>query len=568
MRDWDAHFARTFEALDARAQSRLGTRRVRRRVDYAKGMFQDERRRSAGDVRVAELVGHLDAFPMVRAPHQRMFHRHMLSATLAHLYRDDPHVDLLKVMATYNLGSCKSHVLFMAPRRFGKTVSVAMFAAALLMSSESSVQAIFSTGKRASGMLLEQIFKFYDAVGPGLGMTLVKKNMETLQVRGPGGGDDVRKIFGYPADAKTLRGVSADMIYLEEAAFIPQSVFFEVIVPLLEVENTGMIAISTPQDSLNLYSELFELKDEKGQPLFDQIKLSLACEKCQREGRAASCTHNRHLIPPWKSNRSNDMVRAIYGARTDLMERESLGVISQDQTSVFPEHMVGRVFHRRVAPPVAPTHVYCAIDPNGGGASRMSIVSGCFDDGAFVVVGLDAHAVKTHAEIEAFTKAHLHGLRERFPHPFIVLFVEANMGNEAAFLEAMVRPMRRIHVVRESARRMGVMTTAEKKRGYVEQLRFFLQGDNLRMAEAPCVGNPFVDPDVAAKAVQRRLMEEMSAYRKVVKTDARGQTKVHYSGKIGGGQDDVVMALQILVYHACKVVARAMPHVDYALIGL
>ena len=36
-----------------------------------------------------------------------------------------------------------------------------------------------------------------------------------------------------------LRGVGADVVIMEEAAFMDTKVFYEVIVPLLEVENTG-----------------------------------------------------------------------------------------------------------------------------------------------------------------------------------------------------------------------------------------------------------------------------------------------------------------------------------------
>jgi hypothetical protein len=42
------------------------------------------------------------------------------------------------------------------------------------------------------------------------------------------------------------------VIYLEEAAFMALDVFFEVVVPLLEMETTALIAISTPLDGLNV----------------------------------------------------------------------------------------------------------------------------------------------------------------------------------------------------------------------------------------------------------------------------------------------------------------------------
>lgn len=47
-----------------------------------------------------------------------------------------------------------------------------------------------------------------------------------------------------------LRGTGGDLVILEEAAFIATEVWTEVVIPLLEVKNTGLIAISTPLDSV------------------------------------------------------------------------------------------------------------------------------------------------------------------------------------------------------------------------------------------------------------------------------------------------------------------------------
>ena len=46
-------------------------------------------------------------------------------------------------------------------------------------------------------------------------------------------------------------------------------VFYEVIVPLMEVKGTATICISTPLGSWNFYSELTEVRDEKGRRVFN-----------------------------------------------------------------------------------------------------------------------------------------------------------------------------------------------------------------------------------------------------------------------------------------------------------
>ena len=71
--------------------------------------------------------------------------------------------------------------------------------------------------------------------------------------------------------------------------------------PLLEIETTALICISTPQDSTNFYSLMFEMKDAAGELLFNQIQLQMVCEDCKLGPTPQDCTHMKHLLPKWKS---------------------------------------------------------------------------------------------------------------------------------------------------------------------------------------------------------------------------------------------------------------------------
>lgn len=89
-------------------------------------------------------------------------------------------------------------------------------------------------------------------------------------------------------------------------------VFYEVIVPLMEVEGTATICISTPLDQFNFYSELTDLKDNKGRHVFNV----------------------RHIMGtvavPWKSAEGRSRVQAIYGNCSMLFQREIMGNIVGD----------------------------------------------------------------------------------------------------------------------------------------------------------------------------------------------------------------------------------------------
>ncbi len=93
-------------------------------------------------------------------------------------------------------------ILIIFFNRFGKTISVSMFAAALLYSAPSVEISIYSTCKRISQKLLRNVMKFLSLVHEGLGVPEFKEvrcNMEELVLQGPGGASDIRIVYSYPS---------------------------------------------------------------------------------------------------------------------------------------------------------------------------------------------------------------------------------------------------------------------------------------------------------------------------------------------------------------------------------
>ena len=92
---------------------------------------------------------------------------------------------------------------------------------------------------------------------------------------------------------------------------MPPSLFFEVVLPLLEVEKTSMLAISTPSPdgSLNFYTSMMATKKSNGEPMFKCLTIAMACKTCLEQGLASSCTHMESFRPPWKSASKFSMVK-------------------------------------------------------------------------------------------------------------------------------------------------------------------------------------------------------------------------------------------------------------------
>ena len=100
----------------------------------------------------------------------------------------------------------------------GKTISVSLFAAAILFSAPGVECSIYSTCKRISQKLLRNVKKFLDLVYIGMDVQpfkILRSNCEELVVQGPDGKQDQRVVNSYPSKVMTLtqgrgtfRGVS------------------------------------------------------------------------------------------------------------------------------------------------------------------------------------------------------------------------------------------------------------------------------------------------------------------------------------------------------------------------
>ena len=109
-----------------------------------------------------------------RSYHQRQFHEQFIRACARIFYKTEPpgtfqrdHQRLLQGNGWNNLSQ---EILISTPRRFGKTISVSLFAAAMLFSAPRVELSIYSTCKRISQKLLRNIKKFLELLYIELGM--------------------------------------------------------------------------------------------------------------------------------------------------------------------------------------------------------------------------------------------------------------------------------------------------------------------------------------------------------------------------------------------------------------
>ena len=119
-------------------------------------------------------------------------------------------------------------VLISTPRRFGKTISVSMFAAAMMFAAPRVELSIYSTCKRISQKLLRNVQKFFnEMVEHNMGaynFKVIRQNMEEMVLQGPDGVNDVRIVNSYPSKVRAVLCCAVTCCASELCRAVPLSV--------------------------------------------------------------------------------------------------------------------------------------------------------------------------------------------------------------------------------------------------------------------------------------------------------------------------------------------------------
>jgi hypothetical protein len=136
-----------------------------------------------------------------RSFHQRLFHEEYLKSCARIFFkRDGPGAfarNHNRVLEMNGWDSTPQEILVSTPRRFGKTISVSMFAAAIIFAAPNIEMSIYSTCKRISQKLLRNIVKFLDLIYLELEIPrfkVLRMNSEEIHIAGPEGHGDVRVV--------------------------------------------------------------------------------------------------------------------------------------------------------------------------------------------------------------------------------------------------------------------------------------------------------------------------------------------------------------------------------------
>jgi hypothetical protein len=484
-----------------------------------------------------------------RSSQQRIFHRTMLASFLRIIYGPKEfEKEKHRITAKYGFESRKQQVIICAPRRMGKTFATAYIMIVMCIVISGIEVSIFSPGKRQSVALMGIIVDFMKNLGEG--ERIVQRNEEKMKIRSMNG--KMSKLNAYPSAVRTLKGVSGTICVLEEMAQIDPKVLYQVICPLMQVDITALIGISTITDENNFMTKYLKQKDSHGEPLFATKHIYLACQACREADKAHLCNHMKHLRPQWQSERKGRTVTDIMKGQSEMLAREVGGVASSIYQRAFPAKFIKRFSN---LPPVVLSYdmsydfMFHAIDPNGAGkASDIAITTIIRKFGQYIIIGLESFPCKTAKENHTFILQHVLAFRNdpRFTNTMSIFILENNLGMESDHINNVLEENFGNFLVmneRNDGVHTGFRTTHNMKMLAVETLREQIMNDAIR----------FVDDDTMismSRSVldsREMLIEQLTEFREMLKESETQQPKKFYSGKCVG-KDDLIMSLLLAIH--------------------
>jgi hypothetical protein len=377
-----------------------------------------------------------------------------LNASIKAIYSTDYDASEQRILKRNGWTEVRQEVLVMTARGEGKTEAVAMFVAALMLFCPRIKITVFAQALRQAKALLAKIDERISSHPMGKGRVMRPSSMERLRVRSDRGDPtDIRLVSALPSKSETTRGFYSDLIVVDEMSFAPEKLFMETIVPTLQRALTGLVGISTPLGTDNLYSVLCTMMDHSDPknpvPMFNVITSDKVCSECLLGEDPEACQHMDSDIVPWKSIKKVNRMAGIYERDRHLQARETKGIVKDCVMKAFIAKDVDRFIANtaRGTDGARVRAIYVTVDPSGAGASELAVAGYAERDGAVDRVGnglelclLAASAESTGVEDDArFIHEVWRRLRVAYPLCEIVFIPEANLAKEAAHLQKLVR---------------------------------------------------------------------------------------------------------------------------------
>ena len=319
----------------------------------------------------------------LRSEFQAELHRCLLRSCIPLIHGRDWAFNSLEICKNYNVDhNILMYTYIVWGRRCGKSLGVCMFYAAMALCMEGPfIVAFVSTGLPAVLELLRVIYSFIQSKIGSTGREVhftSSGSRPQIIVTIPGQRKEEGITFiGLPKGTANNRGGrSINHLCVDESAYVKADMWAKVIVPIMRMYGTsGVFLSSMDSDTQNPFNRLGELKDAKGNPVFNTVKMELVCPECKAR-KVMDCPHYRYRRPAWLVNQE-ELVHAISKIMDPVSYYTELyGITEPDRLYCFKPETINRLFESKGVGIQTNPVVYTMIDYGGGGrGSDTSVVS-------------------------------------------------------------------------------------------------------------------------------------------------------------------------------------------------
>ena len=499
--------------------------------------------------------------------YQMQFREKIMCSLLPMIYGENNEWALYQnaIMAHHGVDRVYPFVALVCARQMGKSTVIAQVMVAFTLSVASRRVFVISIAQQQADNMREYYMRCLARV-PGYASNIVRYAGNIVMVSRSGGkvNGDFNTLTFAASTATTSRGNQLDVAVIDEAGFVKDKTFRELLVPLIQLSGTLCLMISSPPAQDNFFTRALTEEDSSGERIADSLHINQLCQACQ-DACKATCPHKENIQPPWKNDPKRAEQMAILYGDANTMLRESAGVLKTDGEPAFEPGYV-TAFKESIPviltqPPVA---LLISIDPSGGGFHSdcgITILAVDISDGLKLLVvggasvpmskGLDATVVNAIRVL--MTKVRRMPYLDSVPLAVAIegnlcMLSATNLANNIAAMDP-----RRTVLMSETRSDHGkervngpyvLLDPINGKERYVRHASTYLHNFRVRWMSGLATLDGNVD------AFQRLLVDQLGNFKMTIRDDSHGlrPSKRFYTGKLGGRKDDLCMSFLQAVY--------------------
>lgn len=530
--------------------------------------------------------------------YQEQFLHVLNNANIPNIYQEEYRFDEARIKRRNCVTNIPVMTLISLPRRSGKSVGLANWAAISIVTLRKFDMVICGPFRRQTSLFMKIMDGAFERVGKYIPFRVERHNTEVVHIRTAEGYLNTIQII--PGKSDSTRGISANCVILEEMAYFSEDFVTTVVFPLMQMEGCVVVGISSMNNQANFFARLmnFTHPKESVRKMIQTIKFMSVCSSCIKLGIAYNCDHMSHLIPKWQSAQNIDFVRAmyIYLGKQSIMEQEIGGVSHADKEPCFNVAQLNRLFLDDgltdkqmkdifgLANASKPKVIFCAVDPTGGGTtSDLAVSSGWLnpETGDFIFLGGESIPLQDPEQANEYAICHLQELKKipGFHNALLVVCIEGNLPALSITLANRLIQKREVFPV-QVPNKIGKeisdyvlqgSTTArggrfqglavlnqlklEMKDHFIEKLKYnhFMFYRNFVTCFRP--ERQGMDHMSASHMIRQDMKSQLLSYAyhwKEPKDVAFGISQYSLSGKAPGQKDDLAMVAQACPYWASQ----------------